>query len=274
MSRKLNFIPTIKDYDHIRGLMAEDLRYRLAERHHRTNWGRPLYYRINVQLIMTQECPFICPFCLERKNPMKGEQDFPAQLASLVEVLSQHPGARLSVTGGEPGLYPEQVHRIARIYRAISDNTFLSVNTAGIDPTLTEFAHVNLSWNDYVQTDASLFPGCTLQTVLDDEHMTLDHVRTFIESHPEAQGFSFRFLSGLERHDYPVNIWNELERDPDFTVGTFRVGDFFAYATFDYKGVHGRITLGDMYQQKHNDYQDGYSNVIIHPDGHVAVNWT
>lgn len=133
MSRKLNFIPTIKDYDHIRGLMAEDLRYRLAERHHRTDWGRPLYYRINVQLIMTQECPFTCPFCLERKNPMKGEQDFPAQLASLVEVLSQHPGARLSITGGEPGLYPEQVHRIARIYRAISDNTFLSVNTAGID---------------------------------------------------------------------------------------------------------------------------------------------
>lgn len=37
MSRKLNFIPTIKDYDHIRGLMAEDLRYRLAGRHHRTD---------------------------------------------------------------------------------------------------------------------------------------------------------------------------------------------------------------------------------------------
>lgn len=205
---------------------------------------------------------------------MKGGQDFPAQLASLVEVLSQHPGARLSVTGGEPGLYPEQVHRITRIYRTISDNTFLSVNTAGVDPTLTKFAHVNLSWNEYVRPDASRFPGCTLQTVLDDEHMTLDHVRTFIQGHPEVQGFSFRFLSGLERHDYPIDIWNELERDSDFTIGTFRVGDFFAYATFDYKGVHGRITLGDMYQQKHNDYQDGYSNVIIHPDGHVAVNWT
>lgn len=101
MSRKLNFIPTIKDYDHIRGLMAEDLRYRLAERHHRTDWGRPLYYRINVQLIMTQECPFTCPFCLERKNPMKGGAGLPgtagvpgrgALAAPRRETVRQHGG--------------------------------------------------------------------------------------------------------------------------------------------------------------------------------------
>lgn len=73
---------------------------------------------------------------------------------------------------------------------------------------------------------------------------------------------------------FHINRTYTKSRTTNFTVGTFRVGDFFAYATFDYKGVHGRITLGDMYQQQHNDYQDGYSNVIIHPDGHVAVNWT
>lgn len=51
------------------------------------------------------------------------------------------------------------------------------------------------------------------------------------------------------------------------------IGDFFTYATFDYAGSHARVTLGDMWQQRHNDYQDGYSNIIIHPDGRVTTNW-
>lgn len=61
--------------------------------------------------------------------------------------------------------------------------------------------------------------------------------------------------------------------DPDIHIGTFRIGDFFVYATFDWKGRHARLTLGDMYVQKSNHYQDGYSNIIIHPDGRVATNW-
>lgn len=47
----------------------------------------------------------------------------------------------------------------------------------------------------------------------------------------------------------------------------------FVYATFDYHGKHARVTLGDMYQQINNNYQDGYSNIIIHPDGKVKTNW-
>ncbi len=45
------------------------------------------------------------------------------------------------------------------------------------------------------------------------------------------------------------------------------------YATFNYAGKHARVTLGDMWQQQHNNYEDGYSNIIIHPDGHVVTNW-
>lgn len=80
-------------------------------------------------------------------------------------------------------------------------------------------------------------------------------------------------MSRMEKFDYDVTLFNELRLDPEIRVGTFRVGDFFAYVTFDWKGRHARITLGDMYQQTHNDYQDGYSNIVIHPDGRVATNW-
>ena len=62
MSRKFSFIPEIPDYKWIRTQMQEDLKYRLHDRQRRTSLGRPLYERINVQVILTQECPHRCPY--------------------------------------------------------------------------------------------------------------------------------------------------------------------------------------------------------------------
>ena len=58
MSSKLKHIPFLPSYESVRDEMADDLRYRLKNRTTKTSLGRPLYYRINVQLITTQECPF------------------------------------------------------------------------------------------------------------------------------------------------------------------------------------------------------------------------
>lgn len=102
--------------------------------------------------------------------------------------------------------------------------------------------------------------------------MTLDTIKRIMTEHPEAGSFSFWFLSGLEKHDYDVSVWNALQADKEVEISTFRVGDFFVYVTFNWVGRHARITLGDMYQQ-HNDYQDWYSNIIIHPDGESGINW-
>lgn len=224
---------------------------------------------------MTQECPYHCPFCLERQNPMKGLFDSKRQKEALVKVLKEHPTARLSITGGEPSLYPEHLKELIDIYKKYSVGTFISVNTSGYDQSISNLAHINLSVNDYVSPNPELFPGSTIQMVLTDEQMSLDFIKDFIRNSdsPKNHSFSFRYLSGLEKHDYDVSIFNELEKDPEISVSTFRVGDFFVYATFDYQGVHVRITLGDMYQQTHNNYQNGYSNIIIHPDGKIATNW-
>lgn len=269
MSSKLNYIPPIGSYEDIRAEMADDLQYRLVSRRHTTSLGRPLYYRINVQLITTQECPFNCTFCLERQNPMTGDNNFTAQIEALKRVLSEHPSARLSITGGEPGLYPEHIANVVKVYRDHSEGVFCSINTAGYNTGLNGLAHINLSRNEFVHVNPNQFPGCTVQTVM--ENPTLEFIKDYMNM--DATGFSFRFLSSLEKQDYPVGIWNDLQNDNDITVRTFRIGDFFTYATFDYAGKHARVTLGDMWQQRQNDYQDGYSNVIIHPDGRVATNW-
>lgn len=275
MSSKLPFIPDIPDYGYIRQQMNEDLTYRLENRTHRTSYGIPLYQRINVQLIMTQECPYHCPFCLERQHPMTGNNDFESQQQALLYVLSEHPNARLTITGGEPGLYPEHVKALSGIYTEHSNNVFMSINTAGYDQSLQQYGHINLSVNQYVKPDLSLFKGFTYQTVLQDDEMTIDNIKRFMDANKHhTMQFSFRFLSSLEKHDYPVQIFHELKSDNDIKVHTFRIGDFFTYVTFDYKDCHARIALGDMYQQTHNDYQDGYSNLIIHPNGDIRPNWT
>ncbi len=273
MSRKLNFIPPIPNYDWIREQMAYDLQYRLEDRQRKTSLGRPLYERINVQIIMTQECPYHCPFCLERKHPMKGLMNKEMQIQSLIQVLMEHPETRLTITGGEPSLYPEHVKNLVNTYQKNSRGVFVTVNTAGYNPDINGLAHINLSVNDYVKSDPAKFPGCTYQTVLPEKDMTLDTIKSIMAKHPEVGGFSFRFFSGLEKRDYDVSIWNALQADEEIEVSTFRVGDFFVYATFNWSGRHARITLGDMYQQQHNDYQNGYSNIIIHPDGRIGTNW-
>lgn len=269
MSRKLNYIPFISSYEDIRAEMTKDLRYRLKSRTTQTSLGRPLYYRINIQLITTQECPFYCPFCLERQHPMTGDNNFPAQIEALKMILEEHPDARFTITGGEPGLYPDHIEKLVEIYRENSNKVFCSINTAGYNTELNGMAHINLSYNDFVHQNPDKFPGCTVQTVV--ENPTIQFVKDFMQM--KAENFSFRFLSGLNKKEYPVGVWNELQNDDEIDVSTFRIGDFFVYATFNYAGKHARITLGDMWQQQHNDYKDGYSNIIIHPDGRVATNW-
>lgn len=271
MSEKLKHIPHINSYDEIRAEMQNDLQYRLRSRQDTTWLGRPLYLRINIQLIVTQECPYNCPFCLERKHPMKGNNDFEAQKRSLKTLLATHPDARLTITGGEPSLYPKHIKALTEIYSDYSNGTFCSINTAGFDTAINGLAHINLSHNDYVHNNPAEFPHCTVQTMLHDGDSLVDIKRKMDSI--DAEAFSFRFESDLEKKDYPVEIWNELEADPQIEIGTFRIGDFFVYATFNYNGKHARVTLGDMWQQTHNDYKDGYSNIIIHPDGRIATNW-
>ena len=182
MSRKLSFIPYIPNYEFIKEQMQEDLKYRLTDRKRLTSLGRPLYERINVQIVMTQECPYNCPFCMERKNPMTGLFDAEQQILSLKKVLKEHPNARLTITGGEPGLYPEHVKKLVDVFKQNSNNVFVCINTAGYSTELNGIAHINLSVNDYVKPDYREFPDCTYQTVLIGNEMNISNIKKIINS--------------------------------------------------------------------------------------------
>lgn len=289
MSEKTYCIPYISNYDFIRDEMQKDLKWRLKNKTAKTAYGRPLYNNINIQIITTHECPFECSFCMERKNPMCGKADFAAQAASLYNVLMQHPTARVSVTGGEPLLYPYHINKLYEIYLHNSEQNFFVVNTTGYNAVkakkITSSIPFNVSVNDSTQYDERIisYPRrLTLQTIVKDEDMRLSYLRNWIrqkevETQVDDCAYSFRFLSGLDRKDYSVNIWNDLRWDSKIRINSFRIGDFFVYCNyFDYELERTcRVTLGDMHQQRNNleKYGDGYSNIIIHPDGKIGVNW-
>lgn len=70
---------------------------------------------------------------------MQGDNDFTAQIEALKKILSEHPNARLTITGGEPGLYPNHVSEIVDTYRQYSNNVFCSINTTGYSKKLTDW---------------------------------------------------------------------------------------------------------------------------------------
>ena len=62
MSSKMNQIPFLSSYEDVRAEMNRDLQYRLNSRTARTSLGRPLYYRINVQMITRRNVRSIARF--------------------------------------------------------------------------------------------------------------------------------------------------------------------------------------------------------------------
>lgn len=276
MSSKLPFIPVIPNYQYIKDEMQKDFEYRMNERNDSTEFGRHLYYNINCQIIMTRECPYHCPFCLERQNPMKGIKNFDAQIEALKKVLKNHPTARVSVTGGEPSLYIEHVKKLYDTFCENGERKFFSVNTTLYSPDILklDIPVINISSNDYVHPNIELFDDrCCLQTIFDNNTMTVENVKKAMDKYENVKSFSFRFLTEIGNDEYSVDVWNQLREDPEIEVGTFRIGDFFVYCTFRYKGKWARVCLGDMTRQTSVDYKDGYSNIIIHPDGKIVTNW-
>lgn len=274
MSEKMNFIPFIKGYDYIKKEMYKDLQYRLNCRQEKTFLGRPLYFNINVQMVITKKCNYNCPFCIEQKNNIgTNKENFEQQLISLKKVLNEHKNARLTITGGEPSLFINHCKNIVDIYNKYSNGKFININTTGFDEKIADLGNINLSVNEYIPNKLDKFPNATYQTVLEDDKMNVVNIKEIMDN-INNKNFSFRFISEYDyAKDYNIAIFNELANDKEFKINTFRIGDFFVYATFNYKEKHGRITLGDMYIQKINDYKDGYSNIIIHPNGSINVNW-
>ena len=76
-------------------------------------------------------------------------------------------------------MYPEHIAHIVQTYKDNCNNVFCSINTTGFNTELNGLAHINLSRNDYVGADPVDYPGCTVQTVI--ENPTLAFIKEYMK---------------------------------------------------------------------------------------------
>lgn len=259
-----------------------------------------LYRRLNVQLVVTNKCPYNCPFCIEKINPTNGiKENFSAdlQLKNLKELLLIMKEAGLeptvSITGGEPTLYLEHIINISKMLNELG--IAYNLNTSGFcnNPIISKnFNRINLSVHSaninenskIFQKDRDeywkneIFENCTIQRVINDSNF--DDLIKFLDSFSQRR-FSIRFVSRAEGE--PSFDWkplfDKINQDARFSFVQQKIGDYYFFEEYKYKDSKFiRFSFSDIEQLKY--YKDNLEKdknfvraAIVLADGSVKFDW-
>ena len=262
-------------------------------------------WKHHVHLKCTNRCDADCAFCIERESRNDAE-DARAFLVSAEEVIDQlkrqNMFRTLSVTGGEPTLFPK-IQEVVDM-AAKSGTTLFSMNSNGakmLDLRPGSFdGWLNLSKHDVVDTDVfrrsmlirpvhirrfkSLQPKARVrvQCVLGvSPHMrTVDDILDFIGYfRRSADDFSFRSLIvENERNNIPplFTAFRKMLFDDHCCVEQ-TIQDYYVYETFERDGVRITLSWSNMYLLRKFNETHGDMNfleeIIVHPDGMVTGSW-
>jgi hypothetical protein len=245
-----------------------------------------IYRRLNVQLLVTKKCPFSCPFCVERLNPVGDEnRDEIKQCQTLDSLFCAllYAGLfpTLSITGGEPLLYPD--HLSFLFYRLNAINTTYNLNTSGAPyhDCLQNARRINLSVHNYFGVERGQywnlphFRNATIQTVLQDNNF--DNFIAFINSFDHTR-FSLRFPTDAEgsRNLCWKPLLDRVVADPRFRFIQQKIGDYYWYEEYKYGEKTLRFSFSSLRQlAKYKQAGDGNNvrAVVIMPDGTIQFDW-
>ena len=259
-----------------------------------------LYRRLNVQLLVTKRCPFHCPFCIERENPVGGKNEQEElQIVNLIKVLKSMKESGLeptvSITGGEPMLKPAFVGTVIDILDGM--NVLYNINTSGyignedVIAVLKKAKRINLSVHSADAKNNAMifdrvperywldpiFENATIQKVFNSEsECELSAVTGFVHNFPQKR-FSLRFPT----YDVDVDTleWKRLFRSlEDNCQNNFiqqKVGDYYWYEDWSCAEKHLHLSFSSLKQLRRNQEQDRdfVRAVIIEPNGDIKYDW-
>lgn len=259
-----------------------------------------LYRRLNVQLVVTNACPYDCSFCIEKINPANSKKEnFNAdlQLKNLKELLLIMKKAGLeptvSITGGEPTLYLDHIINIAKMLDDIG--VMYNLNTSGYSKNsiiYNKFKRINLSvhsadvdknsrvfcknrgeyWKNEIYKDATI-----QRVILNGDY---EELIAFLNSFDQKR-FSIRFVarSKNEKSFDWKPLFDKIKEDPDFKFIQQKIGDYYFFEEYKYKNNKTiRFSFADMEQLKYyKDKMDKEQNfvraAIVLADGTVKFDW-
>ncbi len=272
-----------------------------------------IYKNINVQVVISKNCNYSCPFCIENDHTINEEIESP--IGKIFDsIIDQYTGQGItpsvSITGGEPTLFPERLREIYQIAIKRWGLSRVNINTNGVNPDILEEMkgiRVNLSRHHYCETKADMIFGKKSDYVIG-SNITMQCVmmKGFIDSVAEikkymdffiamrADGFSFRGMSKLDASKEYVreidfstthaidffSIVNEVSNDPAFEFVQQKIGDHYFYEIYKYKGKPVRFTYSNfefLRKVETEERKNGksYSRAtIISPSGKVYTGWT
>ena len=260
-----------------------------------------LYKNINVQVVMTKACPFDCPFCVEKVNPISpaagtapvdGKKGLILRLCQSLYKSGCNP--TFSITGGEPMLYPQDSIEIQKF---ICDLGYkVNINTCGIvtDKNIMDnFERINLSVHDSNPLkNSKIFGGMrekyweefdpnttTIQKVLNLPCTGMD-LGTFILHLPKFKRFSFRLpTQSLDEKNWD---WTKfMETIPKYYYSSSwkflqqKIGDYYFYEDWMWANKHIHISYSSIQQLR--EYKIRGDNfvraIIICPDNTIQYDW-
>lgn len=283
-------------------------------------FGKPIvniYKNINLQVLVTKACNYRCPFCIENDGQPseinRGKNWIPYLVReTLQEYKNQGVTPTISITGGEPTLFPDRLFNVLDIIGSFGIPR-VNLNTNGTNlqiPTSFPWLKINLSRHHYLvnankkifgeQYDPTNEPKdytpFTLQCVLMKDYIhSIPGIINYIDhfSRKGAKGFSFRGLSTLDDNkgyqqeraftlDQSLNIkpiLDEIATDERFEFVQQKIGDHYIYEFYKYDDRFLRFTYSNFswlraVESKERENGQWFSRAtIIHPDS-VYTGWT
>lgn len=261
------------------------------------------YWMKHVHIKVTNACNAKCPFCIEAGAHEKTNWE---HLEENLEKLLQQMSAQghlttVSITGGEPTLFPDKVSRIINLVRKYNAH-FVTMNTNG---TNLFDAMGKLDWVDISRHVIGFDPTCQI------EALDFDYLRKFKEAHPNtkiriqcvlhdkgihnvaefcnfvkyyseiADDISIRRLittdsNIIDPNDLFTTIKSFLSTHPEAEFVEQVLKDYYVYETWRFCGTDITFSHSNMKLLKDMEKIEPDNilrEIVVHPDGLIAGSW-
>lgn len=271
-----------------------------------------IYKNINLQIVITKKCGYKCGFCIENDDNYHCKEISP--LSNLAIVLQQYKEQNIiphiSITGGEPTLFP---NRLKKILQLIFDFhlSIVNVNTNGFDLSIMEefpSIRINLSRHHYIHAlneqifgkkiVDNILPNRTIMqcVMMKDYISSVQDVKDYMSYYilRGAIGFSFRGMSTLDvnkGYDNEISfskqqsidfysIINQIANDEEFEFIQQKIGDHYWFEIYKYKEKIVRFTYSNFEWLKQIETIERNNNqwfsrvTVVSADGNAYSGWT
>jgi MoaA/NifB/PqqE/SkfB family radical SAM enzyme len=262
---------------------------------------------------VSRRCNFKCGFCIENDGLLASKKETDPSIL-FERVLSQYKEQgiypHVSITGGEPTLFPD---RLRNILNACSNQSIsrVSINTNGENvEAISDLDNyfINLSRHHYEPDkvmdvfgkkfkDTIVKEKTVMQCVLMKDYIdSVEKMKKYMDYYADkgAIGYSFRGLTKLDATKqyskeidfskaHAINFYdivNNIAKDPDFKFIQQKIGDHYWFEIWEYKGKKFRLTYSNFEFLREVEVKERSSGLwfsratIILPYGEVYSGWS